>query len=130
MTWTDEGVRDDGFDDWLDAMAEGESYHLRCEAGHTSLPPRLVCPDCGGELAETPLSTAGEVVTYTVVHVGAPDFDDQTPYAVGIAEFEGVRITGLIRGVEPDAVEVGTAVEPAVGENPTTGERVVVLQTR
>ncbi len=131
MTWTDEEIRDDGFDDWLDAVATGEGYYLECPDGHASLPPRLVCPDCGAtDLSEALLADAGEVVTYTIVHVGTGAFDDQTPYVVAIAEFDGVRITGLVRGVDPDDVETGAPVEVTVGENPATGDRVVVHRAR
>jgi len=131
MTWTDEEVRDDGFDDWLDAIAADEAYYLECPSGHGSLPPRLVCPDCGAtDLSESPLADVGEVVTYTVVHVGTDAFDGQTPYVVAIAEFGDVRITGLVRGIDPDDVEIGAPVEVTVGENPTTGDRVVVHRAR
>jgi hypothetical protein len=129
-TGSDE-IRDSGFDDWLDALAAGEGYALRCANGHASLPPRLVCPDCGsGELTEEPLPPGGEVLTYTVVHVGTQEFDAQTPYTVAIAQVGDVRITGLVREVDPDDVAVGAPVEPAVGENPQTGDRVVVLRPR
>ena len=124
-----DAVRDAGFDDWLDALAAGDAYHLRCPEGHASLPPRLVCPECGAaELSEAPLTPTGEVATYSVVHVGTDEFDGQTPYVVGIAAFNDVRLTGLVRGVDPDAVAVGTVVEATVGENPATGGRVVVLR--
>lgn len=129
-TGSDE-IRDKGYDDWMDALADGEGYLLRCANGHSSLPPRLVCPDCGSDdLTEEALPPGGEVVTYTVVHVGTQEFDGQTPYTVAIAEVGDVRITGLVRGDDPEGVEVGAPVEPAVGENPSTGDRVVVLRPR
>ena len=129
-TGSDE-IRDSGYDDWMDGLAAGEGYALRCANGHASLPPRLVCPDCGSdELSEEPLPTGGEIVTYTVVHVGTQEFDAQTPYTVAIAQVGDVRVTGLVRGVDPEDVEVGATVEPAVGENPQTGDRVVVLRPR
>ena len=124
-------IRDSGYDDWMDALAAGEGYLLRCANGHASLPPRLVCPDCGSDdLSEDDLPPGGEVVTYTVVHVGTQEFDAQTPYTVAIAQVGDVRITGLVRGVDPEDVEVGATVEPTVGENPQTGDRVVVLRPR
>jgi uncharacterized OB-fold protein len=130
MTWTEEGIRDAGFDDWLDALSEGESYHLVCENGHASLPPRLVCPECGAALSETPMEAVGEVLTYTVVHVGTREFDGQTPYTVAIAEYGDVRVTGLVRGVDPEDVTVGMPVDLTVGENPSTDDRVVVHRAR
>lgn len=124
-------IRDRGYDDWLDALETGDGYLMRCANGHASLPPRLVCPDCGSnDLTEEALPDGGEVVTYTVVHVGTKEFDDQTPYVTAIVAVGDVRITGLVRGVDPEAVAVGTAVEPTVGENPQTGDRVVVFRPR
>lgn len=122
-------VRDAGFDDFLDAIAAGEGYYLECSDGHGSLPPRRACPRCGDtELAERPLDDRGEVVTFTLVHVATPQFDDDVPYVTAIADFGPVRLTGIVRGTEPEAVELGQAVEPAVEESATTGERLLVLR--
>jgi hypothetical protein len=47
-----------------------------------------------------------------------------------VAEFGPVRVTGVVRGVDPEEVSVGMRVELAVGTNPSTGERVVALRPR
>lgn len=120
-----------GHDEWLDALAAGEGYFLRCPEGHASLPPRRVCPHCGdGDLAETPLPESGTVETYTVTHVASPGFADDVPYVTAIARFGRARLTGQLRGVDHDDVEVGTTVGAGVGERETTGERVIVLEPR
>lgn len=122
----DEG---DAYGRLLDALAEGEGFYLACSNGHGSLPPRLVCPRCGDrDLTERPLPGEGTVETYTVVSVATPSFVDDVPYATAIADFGDVRLTGVFRGVSPDEVEVGTTVEPDVGETGTTGERILVLR--
>ncbi|MFB6156849.1 MAG: Zn-ribbon domain-containing OB-fold protein [Haloferacaceae archaeon] len=124
-------TRDAGYDGWLDDLAAGEGRYLECEAGHGSLPPRRVCPGCGAtELTERDLPDRGHVETYTVVHVGAPDFDAQTPYVTAVVDFGPVSLTGLVRGIDPEDVEVGTPVGAEVGSNPTTGGRVVVFRPR
>ncbi|MFB6079866.1 MAG: Zn-ribbon domain-containing OB-fold protein [Haloferacaceae archaeon] len=123
-------TRDAGHDDWLDALAAGEGYYLVCDDGHGSLPPRRVCPRCGGTLTERDLPPGGRVETYTVVHVGTPDFEGQTPYVTAVADFGEVSLTGLVRGVDPGDVAVGMAVGVDVETNPTTGGRVVVLRPR
>jgi uncharacterized protein len=116
-----------GYDEWLDAVAEGESYYLECENGHGSLPPRRVCPRCGAtDLEETPLPETGEIETYTVVHVAAPSFADDVPYTTAIADFGPVRLTG----VADDDVGVGTKVAAAVGETETAGERLLLFERR
>jgi len=124
-------ARDGAFDDWLDAIEDGEGYYLECANGHGWLPPRRVCPDCGSrDLAETPLPDAGEVATFTEVSVATPQFSADTPYVTAIVDYGPVRVTGLVRGIDPDDVEVGTPVGIDVGERETTGDRAVVFRPR
>jgi len=79
-------------------------------------PPREACPYCRrksmGKMKETKLSGRGEVVTYTVIHVGPEDFEEQVPYPIAIIQLvEGPRITGQIVDCEPDDVRIGMKVE-------------------
>lgn len=124
-------MTDAGFDDWLDAIDDGDGFYLRCPEGHSSLPPRHVCPHCGAaDLDRTPLPSTGRIATHTVCYVGGPEFEDETPYATAIAEFGDVRLTGVVRGVDPEDVQVGATVEARVGTNQTTGEDLLTLRTR
>jgi hypothetical protein len=124
-------VTDAGFDEWLDALADDEGYYLSCPEGHGSLPPRRTCPHCGSqELTEEPLPAVGEVATYTVVHVASPAFADEAPYVNAVVSFGPVRLTGVVREVDPEAVETGTTVEPAVGHNRETGQRLLTFRVR
>ncbi|USZ68193.1 Zn-ribbon domain-containing OB-fold protein [Halorussus salilacus] len=128
---SDESVRDEGFDDFLDAVESGEGFYLECPEGHGSLPPRRVCPHCGqGDLAEVALPESGAVATHTTVHVPAPEFADDAPYVTAVVDFGAVRLTGQIRDIDPEEVGVGTAVAPAVDETETTGERILVFRPR
>ncbi len=130
MTEDDEPVRDAGFDEFLDALAEGDGYYVECANGHGSLPPRRVCPECGSaDLDETPLPDSGEVATYTKVHVPAPSFADDAPYVTAVVDFGPVRLTGQVLADVED-VESGLDVEPGVGETETRGERLVVFEPR
>ncbi|WP_135805519.1 Zn-ribbon domain-containing OB-fold protein [Halorussus marinus] len=125
----DTRVRDEGFDDFLDAVEAGEGFYLECPDGHGSLPPRQVCPHCGaGDLGETPLAETGEIETYTTVHVAAPEFDDDTPYVTAVVDFGGVRLTGQLRDAAPEDVAVGAEVTPDVARTETTGERILVFR--
>ena len=120
---------DAGYDDLLDAVADGEAYYLACEHGHGSLPPRRVCPHCGSpSLEETPLADAGTVETFTVVHVATPQLADDAPYVSAVARFGPVRVTGFLRDVEPDEAAVGLEVALDVGTTETTGARALVLR--
>jgi uncharacterized OB-fold protein len=125
---TDADARDEGYDDFLDAVAAGEGFYLECPAGHGSLPPRRACPQCGSqELSEEPLPATGEIETHTTIHVATPEFADDTPYVTAVVDFGPVRVTGMLREEDSDDVETGTTVVPAVGETATTGERVLLF---
>lgn len=76
-------------------------------------PPQADCPDCGGELAATPVSGRGEVFTYTVNH-HAFNPAIPLPYVIAIvtlAEQDDLRMVANIIDCEPDSVHIGMAVE-------------------
>ncbi|WP_459192540.1 Zn-ribbon domain-containing OB-fold protein [Halosimplex sp. J119] len=124
-------ARDGAYDDLLDAIEEGEGYYVECENGHGWLPPRRVCPECGSrELTETPFPDSGEVATYTTVAVATPQFSEDTPYTTAIVDYGPVRVTGLVRGVDPEEIEVGMPVGIDVGQRETTGDRAIVFRPR
>lgn len=122
-------VRDAGYDEFLDALADGDGYYLECPNGHGSLPPRRVCPHCGArELTETPLPETGTVESASKIHVPTPSFADDAPYVVAVTDFGPVRLTGQVRGV--DDVDSGLEVEADVGETATEGERLLLFEPR
>jgi len=132
---SEDGPRDAGYDDFLDAVEAGEPYYLESPSGNGWLPPREFDPETGErELTEEPLPETGEVLTKTVVNVAGPSFAEDAPYVVAVAQFGPVRLTGQLRvegqkrGVSPEEVEVGQRVEVDVDRNETEGERVVVLE--
>jgi uncharacterized OB-fold protein len=128
---SDTATSDAGYDEWVDAVAAGEGYSLACPEGHGSLPPRRVCPRCGAtDLEREPLPESGTVETYTTCYVGVPDFEAEEPYVTAIADFDGVRLTGVVRGVDPEDVAIGLPVEPDVATNRTTGDPLLVLRAR
>lgn len=123
---TDDRVRDDGFDAWMDALEDDEPYYLECGEGHGSLPPRRVCPACGDHsLSREPLPATGTIETHTIVHVPTPAFEDDAPYATAIVDFGPVRITGQLVDADVDAVATGLPVELESATTRTTGERVI-----
>ena len=82
------------------------------ECGYLAFPPRLVCPGCGSkEFEQVNLTPAGTILSYTVVHVAADNFADQTPFAVGIIETDdGARMTAQIVDCGFDELEIGKRV--------------------
>ncbi|WP_338728158.1 OB-fold domain-containing protein [Haladaptatus sp. DJG-WS-42] len=126
-----ENVRDAGFDDLLDAIEADEGFYLRCANGHGSLPPRRACPHCGDQhLTEEPLAESGEIETYTVINITTPEFEEDTPYVTAIVDFGPVRLTGQVRGIDPDDVSTGLVVGPSIEQTATMGERLVVFRPR
>ena len=117
------------YDEWFDAIAAGEAFYLASPEGHGSLPPRRVCPHSGStELSQQPLPETGTVETYTVVHVAAEKFSDDTPYVSAVVDFGPVALTGILRGVEPEAVAVGDEVTVTVETRETTDDWLVVFR--
>lgn len=122
-------ARNEGFDDFLDALEEGEPYYLEGPEGDGWLPPRRIDPATGSqELTEEELPETGEIVTHTQTHVAAPTFADDAPFVVAIAEFGPVRITGQVRGMDASDVEIGQEVTIGIDHTETKDERLVVFE--
>lgn len=85
------------YDDWLDAVDAGEGYALACPDDHRTVPPATRCPDCGApDLERVPLAETGSILTATTVHVAIPEYEDDAPYTVAVADFDGLRLTGRV----------------------------------
>lgn len=122
-------ARDEGFTEWRDALGTDEQFYLECENGHGLLPPRRTCPHCGTlELDEKPLPETGTVSTHTLVHVAPPQFAADVPYVTAVASFGPVSLTGVVRGVDRDAVEAGMTVGVTVESTVTEDEPLVVFR--
>ena len=120
-------VRDSGFDDFLDAVEEGEPYYLASPSGDGWLPPREFDPATGErDLTQEEMPDSGEVLTSTAVNVAGPSFADDAPYVVAVAEFGPVRITGMVPGRQEE-LEIGQEVELGVGRTETEDERTVLF---
>ena len=116
------------FDEFVDALADGEGFYLECTDGHASLPPRTCCPDCGdSELERRPLPERGELASRTTIRAPAPQFEAEAPYVLGIASIGPIRLTGRLEGVDPDGDDVDIGAPVAVGVRETTDGRLVVF---
>ena len=84
--------------------------------GEIFFPPRESCPFCRrksiGKIEELKLSGKGTVVTYTIIHVGSDDFEDQVPYPVAIIQLdEGPKITAQLVDCDLNDIKIGMRVE-------------------
>ena len=120
------GVRDDGFDDWIDALEDGSPYYLACPDDHGALPPRRVCPACGSSSLEgRSLPAMGTIETFTITHVPTPSFEADAPYVTAIADFGPVRLTGQLQVDDVEDATSGITVAAAVVTSETTGDRLI-----
>ncbi len=84
--------------------------------GKVFFPPREACPDCRrksmGKMKDFKLSGKGEVITYTIIHVGPEAFEEQVPYPVAIIKLdEGPCVTAQIVDCDIEDVKIGMKVE-------------------
>lgn len=86
------------------------------QCGSIFFPPRSVCPKCRresvGKMAQRQLSGRGKVLTHTVVHQPADQFELQVPYVIAIVELEeDCRVMAQVIDVHPGDVKPGLEVE-------------------
>lgn len=79
-------------------------------------PPRELCPYCRreslGKMEKLKLSGKGEILSYTIIHVGPDDFVEQVPYPVAIIQMdEGPKLTAQIVDCNIDDLHIGMKVE-------------------
>ena len=97
-----------------------QRYNLignKCEeCGQVFFPPRESCPKCRrksmGKIKEIKLTGKGEIVTYSIIHVGPEEFEEQVPYPIAVIQLdEGPRITAQIVDCDIQDVKIGMKVE-------------------
>lgn len=120
---------------WREIPTRYRMIGSRCKICKTTYyPPRTVCPKCkearykGDPVMEREqFSGKGYVRSYTKIHVGPPDFQNQTPYTMAIIKMdEGPRITGQIIDCAAEEVEIGMRVEAVLRKIRQEGETGVI----
>jgi uncharacterized OB-fold protein len=71
------------------------------------------CPGClNSDVEWFEIAETGKLVTYTVVHYGPSGFEDEAPYTLAIADFDGLRVFGRIsKDVEEKDLVPGMGVK-------------------
>ena len=112
---------------YADSLAEGKIRGSKCvKCGTLNLPPRPVCPECGGsEMTWEVVSGDGVLRAFTVVHVPLSTMVGRSPYAVAVVKLDdGPSVSGLVLEVdEGDTLSVGARV---VAEFVKEGEKTVL----
>ena len=100
--------------DFLGYLEKGKVMATRCRrCGTNYFPPRMDCPKCvGSDVEWFEIKGNGRLVTYTVVNYGPTGFEEDAPYTLAIADFDGVRVFGrLSKGLKESDIKPGMDVK-------------------
>jgi len=100
--------------DFVDYLEKGKVMATRCRrCGTNYFPPRMDCPKCvGSDVEWFEIKGNGRLVTYTVVNYGPTGFEEDAPYTLAIADFDGVRVFGrLSKGLKESDIKPGMDVK-------------------
>ncbi len=89
---------------------QGKLMGGKCKkCGKIHLPPRPLCDKCFSKKFEwVEVPRKGKLLTYTIIHVAPPQFQEMTPYVVGIIQLKNdLKIPGMIREVAPERIKIG-----------------------
>lgn len=100
--------------DFVDYLEKGKVMATRCRrCGTNYFPPRLDCPKCLlSDVEWFEIKGGGRLATYTIVNYGPAGFEDDTPYILAIADFDGVRVFGrLSKDIKESDIKLGMGVK-------------------
>ncbi len=89
---------------------QGKIMGGKCrKCGKIHYPPRPLCDSCfSNEFEWIEVSPKGKLLTYTIIHIAPTQFQQMTPYIVGIIQLENdLRIPGMIKETPIGCLEVG-----------------------
>jgi uncharacterized OB-fold protein len=92
------------------SLSQGKLMAGKClNCGKIHLPPRPLCDNCyGAQFEWTQISNKGKLLTYTVIHIAPTQFQNLTPYAIGIIELDnGLKLPGMIQDVPQEQLKIG-----------------------
>ena len=81
--------------------------------GYVTLPRRYISPDSGErEFENIKLKGTGIILTYTIIHIPANDYEREAPFAIAVIETdEGARLTAQVVDCEFSDLKIGARVE-------------------
>jgi uncharacterized OB-fold protein len=94
-------------------LTQGKLMTGKClKCGKIHLPPRPLCDTCYGTQFEwMPISNKGKLLTYTIIHIAPTQFQNLTPYTIGIIELEnGLKLPGMIQDVPQEQLRIGMTI--------------------
>jgi uncharacterized OB-fold protein len=96
--------------DFVTYLENGRVMATRCrKCGISYFPPRLDCAKClGTDVEWFEIKGNGKLVTYTTVNYGPTGFENDAPYTLAIADFDGLRVFGrLSKNIRESDIKVG-----------------------
>ncbi|MEM2794047.1 MAG: Zn-ribbon domain-containing OB-fold protein [Candidatus Methanomethylicia archaeon] len=97
-----------------DGLKEGKVLATKCKnCGTLNFPPVADCPNCySSDIEWIPISSEGEIETFTHVVVKPQSFQEYEPYTIAIAKLkDGVRVLAWLTGALIEDVKVGMKVK-------------------
>ncbi|MFC1905382.1 Zn-ribbon domain-containing OB-fold protein [Chloroflexota bacterium] len=102
---------------FVDYLEKGKIMTTKCkQCGKVFFPPKADCPKClSSDVEWLEVNTTGTLITYTIVNYGPAGFEDDSPYILGIAEFDkDLRILARIsKAIDPSDIKVGMKIQIA-----------------
>jgi len=79
-------------------LEQGRVMATRCrQCGGMYFPPKTDCPKClSSDVEWFEISGPGRLVTYTIVSYGPTGFENEAPYRLAVADFDGLRVFGRL----------------------------------
>jgi len=105
-----------------DATERDELALCRCEQCRTWMhPPLERCRICGGKTAFETVSGRGRIYSFIVMHRSSVPGLGPPPHVLVVVDIEdtpGVRLSGMLIGIDPWAVEIGVTIEAQIVDVP------------
>ncbi|MEW5921129.1 MAG: Zn-ribbon domain-containing OB-fold protein [Bacillota bacterium] len=99
---------------FVDYLEKGELAGTKCpKCGRKYFPPRADCSWCpDSTVAWIKIEGTGKLVSFTRVHYGPTGFEDDVPYTLALADFNGVKVFGrLSKDLDEGQTKVGMEVK-------------------
>ena len=80
--------------DFVTYLEQGKVMTTRCrECGVSYFPPKMDCAKClSSDVEWFEIKGDGKLATYAVVNYGPTGFEEDAPYMLAIADFDGLRV--------------------------------------
>ncbi len=85
--------------EFIDYLEKGDLYATRCKpCGVTFFPPRADCCSClENDLEWVKINPKGKLISFTRSYFAPTGFEEDVPYVLAVAEFNGTKVFGRVR---------------------------------